>query len=181
MGAGSTAMGQGSTAVGAGSTVGPGLTNSSAFGAGSAANRDNQMVFGTREQTYTAPGMNTDLSRARQSGPLGVVTSDNFGNLASDNGALYKEVASAKSGAAVAMALSDPTLGPKERVGVKLSYGRFDGANAIGFNAVGVFGRNLMLAGDRLTFSAGVGWGNATVSNYSRDIIGTRAGMQWTW
>ena len=45
----------------------------------------------------------------------------------------------------------------------------------------GVFGRNLMLAGDRLTFSAGVGWGNATVSSYSRDVIGTRAGMQWTW
>ena len=45
-----------------------------------------KMVFGTEGATYTAPGMNSDLSRARQSGLLGIVTSDDSGNLASDNG-----------------------------------------------------------------------------------------------
>jgi hypothetical protein len=44
---------------------------------------------------------------------------------------LFKEVASIKSAAAVGMALSDPTLGPKERVGVKVSYGGFNGANPL--------------------------------------------------
>jgi hypothetical protein len=159
----------------------PAFVNSTALGTGAVATRDNQMVFGTSNQTYTMPGLNSDLSRARQSGPLGVMTVDNAGNLASDNGALFKEVASIKSAAAVGMALSDPTLGPKERVGVKVSYGGFNGANAVALNAVGVFGRNLLLSGDRLTFSAGVGYGNATVFNYTQDVIGTRAGMQWTW
>ena len=91
--------------------------NSTAIGAGATTSFNNQIVLGTSNQTYTMPGMNSDLSRSRQSGLLGVVTSDSAGNLASDNGALYKQTAGIKAGAAIAMALSDPNISGSEDSG----------------------------------------------------------------
>jgi hypothetical protein len=174
-------LGDNSTALGTGTTVAPGTVNSSAIGAGATALLSDQMALGTSTTTYTAPGMNSDLSRARQSGLLGVVTSDTYGNLASDNGALYKEVARVKSGAAVAMALADPTLSGHEQFGMKLNWGGFDGANAVGLTTLGVLGKNLFATGDRLTASGGVGWGQASVTGYTQSVAGGHAGMQLTW
>ena len=56
--------------------------NSAAFGAGATATRDNQQVFGTTSNTYTMSGIASSASRAAQSGPVRVVTSDAGGNLA---------------------------------------------------------------------------------------------------
>lgn len=56
--------------------------NSAAFGAGATATRDNQQVFGTTNNTYTMSGIASSASRAAQSGPVRVVTSDAGGNLA---------------------------------------------------------------------------------------------------
>ena len=139
------------------------------------------MVFGTANTTYQAPGMDSNLSRARQTGLLGVVTSDAFGNLASDNGALYKDVARTKSGAAVAMALADPSLKELERFGLKFNWGGFDGANGVGFSTVGVLADNLFMNGDRLTLSGGVGWGTSTVEGYTQNVAGGRVGLQLSW
>jgi hypothetical protein len=169
------------TAIGAGATVNAGAVNSSAIGTGAVASLSNQMVLGTSSQTYTAPGMNSDLSRARQSGLLGVVTSDAAGNLASDNGALYKQIAGIKAGAAVAMALADPYLTGTQNFGVKMNWGGFDGANAMGFSAAGVLGRGLLLKGDQLTLSAAAGMGESNVSGYYRTMFGGHAGMQLSW
>ncbi len=168
-------------ALGTQTTVMAGLRNSSAIGAGATATLDNQMVFGTTDTTYTAPGMNSTLSRARQHGPLGVVTSDNSGNLASDNGSLYREVARVKSGAAVAMALADPTLAEYERFAVKLNWGGFDGANAVGLTTIGLLGKSVITKGDRLTISGGFGWGESSVTGYSESVTGGRAGIQLAW
>jgi trimeric autotransporter adhesin len=109
------------------------------------------------------------------------VTADASGNLASDDGALYREVARVKSGAAVAMALADPTLAAQEQFGMKLNWGGFDGANAVGLTTLGVLGKNLFGNGDRLTISAGAGWGQATVSSYTQSVAGGHAGLQLTW
>ena len=65
------------------------FTNSAAFGTGATATRENQMVLGTASNTYSAPGIASDASRAAQSGPLEVVTSDGAGNLATDGGSIF--------------------------------------------------------------------------------------------
>src|SRR5262249_15771805 len=122
----------------------------------------------------TAPGMNSDLSRARQSGLLYVVTSGDSGNLASDNGALYREVARVKSETAVAMALADPILRPALRRESEL--GGFEGANAVGVTASGVLGKDLLTKGDRLTLSGGAGWGKSSASDYSEGWLAPMAG-----
>jgi hypothetical protein len=178
-GANSSASAVNSTAIGAGANAAH--TNSTAVGQGATTTKDNQMVLGTAGQTVTAPGMNSNLSRARQSGPLGVVTSDNAGNLASDNGALFKEVTGIKAGAAVAMALSDPVLSGSESAGLKMSVSTFDGANALGLSAAGVIARNMFNAKNQLTISGAVGVGQASTFGYTRTMTGARGSAQFTW
>jgi YadA head domain repeat (2 copies) len=180
-GANSSAAATNSTAVGTGATVAAGSINSTAIGQGATASQNNQVMLGTVNQTYTAPGMNTNLSRSRQSGPMGVVTSDNNGNLASDNGALYKEVTGIKAGAAIAMALADPILTGNESAGIKMNVSTFDGAHAIGASAAGVIARNLFHYKNQLTISAAVGIGEASTFGYSRTMVGGRGSMQYSW
>lgn len=68
-----TAIGQGAAASHSGST---------AIGAGAQTARANQMAFGTQASTYTMSGLSTDASRAAQTGPTEIVTTDSDGNLA---------------------------------------------------------------------------------------------------
>jgi len=86
---GGAAFGDGATATGLNATaVGPGASatfaNSTAIGAGATATAPNQMAFGTASNTYVAPGITSAASKAAQSGPLQIVTSDAAGNLATN-------------------------------------------------------------------------------------------------
>lgn len=53
-----------------------------AIGAGAVASRPRQVAIGTAASTYTLPGLTSAASRAAQSGPTQVVTTDAAGNLA---------------------------------------------------------------------------------------------------
>lgn len=74
VGASSVALGAGAEARAEGST---------ALGAGAVASRPRQVAIGTAASTYTLPGITSAASRAAQSGPTQVVTTDAAGNLAS--------------------------------------------------------------------------------------------------
>ena len=80
VGLGATATGATTTAVGTGATAAP--DNSAAFGAGATATRANQQVFGTATNTYTAPGITSDASKAAQGAPTHIVTTNPTGDLA---------------------------------------------------------------------------------------------------
>ncbi|MEO8318822.1 MAG: hypothetical protein ABI561_10915, partial [Bradyrhizobium sp.] len=181
VGQNSTAAGSNATAIGTGATVAAAYDNSTALGASATVSASNQMVFGTSSQTYTAPGMNSELSRSRQEGLLGVVTSDTFGNLASDNGALYKQVAAIKAGVAVGMALSDPVLTGSQKFGVKLNSSTYSGVFGYGFSAAGVLASGILTQTDRLTLSGAGGWSQADVSGYGKSIAGGRVSAQYAW
>lgn len=73
-GANATALGAGASASGDGST---------AIGAGASATRPRQVAIGTATSTYSLPGLSSSASRAAQSGPTQVVTTDAAGNLGS--------------------------------------------------------------------------------------------------
>ncbi len=181
VGQNATAAASNSTAIGTRATVAAAYENSTALGADATATANNQMVFGTLNQTYTAPGMNSDLSRSRQLGLLGVVTSDTSGNLASDNGALFQQMAGIKAGVAIGMALSDPVISGNQRFGLKMSASTFDGVRGYGFSAAGVLATGLFTQEDRLTLSGAVGWSKANVSGYNRSMTGGRVSAQYTW
>ena len=154
-----------------------------AFGAGAVANQVNEQVFGTAANTYTTPGITSDLSKERQSGPLQLVTTDAFGHLASDGGAVFEAIARVQAGVAISIAMEAPSLTESENFGIRLGYGNFDGdANAIGFSAMGVLCRDCFSRGDRITLDVGLGLGWSDFQTYdSNTVSAARAGVQWTW
>jgi hypothetical protein len=186
---GNTAVGSYATARGSYATAGG--ANTQANGAGSVAigtdadgngaisNRQNEFVLGTDDHTYTAPGISSGLSRARQSGPLEVVTSDAEGHLATDGGEIFKRLDEAESGIALAMSMEDPDLIGNERFGARMNYGNFEGANALSWTFAGVLGRDVLRVGDRI--SVGGGFGVGFDEGHAEDVWGGRVGAQWTW
>ena len=152
--------------------------NSSAIGAGAQANLPNQMVFGTTSETYTAPGITSGLSKARQSGPLEVVTSDANGNLATDGGATFASIdrnaqgiRENQEGVAVAMSVDGPDLVTNETFGISMQWANFEGSNAIGAGVTGVVYRGEKY---RMALTGGIGVG------LDESTVGGRAGGQLT-
>ena len=185
IGFGSTAIGKDANAAGVSSTAvgnqaSAGHLRSAAFGAGATTDRDYQMVFGTSENTYTMRGLTSDASRAAQSGPLEMVTTDAAGNLASDGGALTnrlddqnRRLDEQRDGIAIALAVVNPDLKGSEKFGVALNMGYFDSSTAMGATALGVVDPDFF--GTRLTVGAGVGYG------FRENEWGGRVGVQFAW
>jgi hypothetical protein len=173
--------------------------NSAAIGPGAVASQDNEVVLGTSSHSYQAPGITSSQSRSRQSGQLEIVTSDANGNLATDGGQVFNQLASLdndlsaidhrlntldrhtdenESGVALAMSMQNPDLVANERFGVAANWGTFEGANALGMSLMGVLGNNFVTQNDRVAVSGGFGVGFSTGSG--DDVFGGRVGLQWT-
>ncbi len=189
-GSSSTAVGQSSTASGSGSTaVGQGATaafsNSAAFGNGAAATAANQQMFGTSTNTYTTPGITSAASKAAQTGPIQLVTSDAGGDLATSslsglgiassadisalNSSINNVANRAYSGVAMAFAMAGvPTVLPGETFVTTMNYGTFEGASAMSFNGA-------MRVTDHIQFDAGIGYAP------DQGIVGGRAGVRIGW
>ncbi|GAB4362955.1 MAG: hypothetical protein Kow0026_27140 [Oricola sp.] len=152
LGTGSSASGSASTAVGRNATAGH--AGSTAIGAGATTTRSNQMAFGTAATTYTMPGLSSAASRAAQSGPVEVVTTDANGNLASvpveslvsglsgldgaDVSALYRLIddvrTESRRGIAAAMAMANaPMPSAPGRTSWAANISVFEGEPATGF------------------------------------------------
>jgi hypothetical protein len=79
-------------------------------------------------------------------------------------------------GIAVSTALAQPILDPGQRFGMTAAWGGFDDANAFGFSAAGVLGRNLLRPGSgTLALFGGVGVGA------SEGMVAGRAGVSFGW
>jgi len=122
------------------------------------------VVIGTASNTYTAPGITSAASRAAQSGPLQVVTTDANGNLASDGGAVFNninilnnninslnsqvarinqnldqlnhDVKRLDGGVAMAMSLGGVYLPERQRFAIHTNVGFYNGSQAVGVQAV---------------------------------------------
>lgn len=172
--------GMNSTAVGANANA-P-FVNSAAFGSNATATRTNQQVFGTTSNTYTMPGITSSASRANQTGLLQLPTTDAAGNLASDGGETFKAIAKLRAGVALSLAATPAVLMHGEKFGMRLGWGTFNGANALGFSVTGVLAENLVSKHDRLTLDGGVGFGFGDFMGYRENsVVGGRAGVQLTW
>ena len=200
VGTGAFAAGPNDTAVGAGATVL--ADHSTALGAGAVAEKENLFVMGTKQDTYRAPGIVSQLSKDRQTdGKIEIVTSDQGGNLATDGGFVFdkidqfddhfkvvdrrlarddKRIDENKSGIALAISMENPDLIGNERFGVAMNYGNFEGANALSWSAMGVLGYDVLSA-------AATGWQFRVASVWALrecsgdDVWGGRVGAQWTW
>jgi len=197
---GGAAFGDSATATGLNATaIGPGASatfaNSSAIGAGATATAPNQMAFGTASNTYVAPGITSAASKAAQSGPLEIVTSDAGGHLATNTAAglglasltdinainsqiggintrlndLDGRTTKALNGVSMAFAMGGtPWLLPTERFAVSMDWGTFQGTNAVALNAALRVGTNVQANGG---LAYGANGGGA----------GGRAGVRLGW
>jgi autotransporter adhesin len=181
--------------VAIGSSASAGFANSAAFGSGAVATRANQQAFGTAANTYTMAGITSAASKAAQTGPTQLVTSDAGGNLATTTladlglastgdiaginaqlatingriGDLYGRSDRAYNGIAMAFALAGvPTLLPGEKLAMTMNYGTFEGTSALALNAAFRLADNLQLTG-------GIGYG------VDEHIAGGRVGLRIAW
>lgn len=193
IGANTVATGANSVAIGGSASAA--FSNSAAFGTGATATRANQQAFGTATNTYTMAGITSAASKAAQSGPTQLVTSDAGGNLATttladlglagtgDIAAINRQIAGlnsriddlslrtdkAMSGVAMAFAMAGvPTLLPSERFAVTMNYGTFEGANGLALNAA-------FRLSDNIQFNGGIGYGP------DQNIAGGRVGLRMAW
>ena len=186
----STASGLSSIAIGDQSRAA--FTNSAAIGAGVTATRANQQVFGTATNTYTLAGVTSAASLAAQTGPVGFVTSDGAGNLATLNAAsiasvtsvaaldgrvtnlegnvrsLNSDVRKAFEGAAVAIAMGGAALPDNKKFAISANWGNFSGENAFG-------GVAQMRITDNFVANAAIGAG------FNRGGVGGRVGGTFAW
>jgi hypothetical protein len=179
-GADARATGIRSTAIGAGTRAA--FANSAAFGANVESTRANQMAFGRETNTYTMAGIASAASRAAQQGPLEVVTTDAQGNLASDGGALQRQIdnlgrrdGELADGIAIALALQQPIFHSGQKFAGRLGYGNFDGSNALGLSLAGVIDRGSFGSNSSITLDGGVGVGTST------GTVAAKAGVTFGW
>jgi hypothetical protein len=178
----------GTNGVAMGTGASANFDNSAAIGAGATATRANQQVFGTTANTYTMPGITSSASRAAQSGPVQVVTSDGAGNLATSSLAglglasnadiaginarldnLTVQSNKATTGVAMAFAMAGvPSLMPDEKFAVTMNWGNFQSANGVALNAAA-------RVGNQLQVNAGVGYGA------NQNLVGGRVGLRVGW
>ena len=135
------------------------------------------MMFGTDTSTYTAPGITSAASRAAQTGPREIVTTDAGSNLASDTlGGLglatVDQLGRTNQGVAMAMALSGiPTILPTDTTyAIAANWGTFDGENAV---SVG--------GSARLIDNVFINGGGAIGTGGRSGNAGGRAGVTFAW
>ena len=166
----STALGQNTTAA---------FANSTAIGRDAATTRDDQMMFGTATNTYTTRGITSAASRAAQTGPVEVVTSDAGGNLATSTAAglglaTMDQVDRNTEGVAMGLAMSRiPTVLPEDMgYAVSAGLGMFSGETALSF------GGSMALT-DNIFLNGGGAFGLGNSNNGSSG--GASAGITFGW
>jgi hypothetical protein len=153
-----------------------------AIGNGATASRPNQVVLGTSDYTYTMPGITSTASRAVQTGPVQLLTTDAAGNLASDGGLIQSQINALghrdrqlTDGIAIAVALAQPIFQPGQNFAVRAGWGNFDGGNAVAVTAAGVVGRGYLGPASSIVVDGGVG-----VST-DQGMVAGRAGLTFGW
>jgi trimeric autotransporter adhesin len=144
-------------------------------------------LFGKANNTYTMAGIASAESRAVQTGPLQVVTTDASGNLASDGGAFQRRIDALggridslggalqrqidalgqrdrelTQGIAMAVALQQPIFHNGQNFAGRFGYGNFGGSNAFGLSVGGVISRGAFGPTSTVTLDGGVGYGTST-------------------
>ena len=146
-----------------------------ALGAGAQTTAANQVVIGGATNTYTTPGIASAASRAAQVGPVGIVTSDANGNLATDGGAfsgalggINEDVRENRDGVAMALAMQAPSLAGAENFAFSGAFGAYAGSTALAASGAVRIAPNAQL-------DAGIGVG------FDESRVGGRVGVTFKW
>ena len=138
-------------------------------------------MLGNGRNSYTLPGIGSRASRAAQSGPLGVVTSDADGNLGVDYsmGSVLSDIGSDlrdtmdrtrtnRDGVAMAMALDTPYVPDTKQFAMSGGIGFFEGSQALAVSGAYRIDGNTQV-------DAGFAYG------FDSESLGGRVGVTYSW
>ena len=66
----------------------------------------------------------------------------------------------AYEGTAIALAISQPIIGPNQTFAIRAGWGNYESENAFGLSAAGIIGRDWFWNGSTVALDGGVGWGS---------------------
>jgi len=66
----------------------------------------------------------------------------------------------AYEGTAIALAISQPIIGPNQTFAIRAGWGTYESENAFGLSAAGIIGRDWFWNGSTVALDGGVGWGS---------------------
>lgn len=187
IGQGATSNTAGSIAIGQGAST-AGFTNSMAIGQNVQAARNDQIIIGSTNNTYTLAGIGSAASRTAQGTPTHFVTSNANGDLAAYTaaelglaspsdvaaintrlGAHEARIKSNTEGIAIALAMAGtPIVMPRERFAMSANWGNFEGSH--GFAAA-----LAMRVTENVQINGGLGFGS------TEGTVGGRAGVRVGW
>jgi hypothetical protein len=83
-----------------------------------------------------------------------------FGTDAANKAYVDRGLNKAYEGTAIALAISQPIIGPNQTFAIRAGWGNYESENAFGLSAAGIIGRDWFWNGSTVALDAGVGWGS---------------------
>ncbi len=103
-----------------------------------------------------APGNNVDMGGNR----VQDVGTPIFGTDAANKAYVDRGLNKAYEGTAIALAISQPIIGPNQTFAIRAGWGNYESENAFGLSAAGIIGRDWFWNGSTVALDGGVGWGS---------------------
>ena len=83
-----------------------------------------------------------------------------FGTDAANKAYVDRGLNKAYEGTAIALAISQPIIGPNQTFAIRAGWGTYESENAFGLSAAGIIGRDWFWNGSTVALDGGVGWGS---------------------
>ncbi len=93
-----------------------------------------------------------------------------FGTDAANKAYVDRGLNKAYEGTAIALAISQPIIGPNQTFAIRAGWGNYESENAFGISAAGIIGRDWLWSGSTVALDGGVGWG-------SNNAVAAKAGV----
>ena len=83
-----------------------------------------------------------------------------FGTDAANKAYVDRGLNKAFEGTAIALAISQPIIGPNQTFAIRAGWGNYESENAFGLSAAGIIGRDWLWNGSTVALDGGVGFSN---------------------
>jgi len=83
-----------------------------------------------------------------------------YGTDAANKAYVDRGLNKAYEGTAIALAISQPIIGPNQTFAIRAGWGDYENQSAFGLSAAGIIGRDWLWGGSTVALDGGVGWGS---------------------
>ena len=136
------------------SQTGPGIVQADAKGNLTTSNTVSSLTV--NGPFSVTPGNTVDMGGNR----IQDVGTPIFGTDAANKAYVDRGLNKAYEGTAIALAISQPIIGPNQTFAIRAGWGNYESENAFGLSAAGIIGRDWLWSGSTVALDGGVGFGS---------------------